>query len=307
MDSDAAVQALTFMRDAIYADGVVPPSVLTWQEEQTRFAFQNGEAAFMRNWPYAYALLQDPSQSSVAGRFAVAPMPAGPGGTPTAALGGSALAINAFSDQPDDAYPLIDFLLQPEQMLERARVAGQFRRRPALYDTQALADALTIPPADARAVIEHAVPRPVTPVYTQLSEILQVATAPRADSPAGAARRAARGGRRRCERCWRASSSGRRRHERRPGRRAGHRAWRHEARLGWALALPALVVIALVALFPIGWTFWESLHLHDLRMPWLGRPFVGSANYVEALGDARFSERHRAHGVLRRRDGDARA
>jgi trehalose/maltose transport system substrate-binding protein len=28
--------------------------------------------------------------------------------------------------------------------------------------------------AEARAVIERAVPRPVTPVYTQLSEILQV-------------------------------------------------------------------------------------------------------------------------------------
>jgi multiple sugar transport system permease protein len=33
---------------------------------------------------------------------------------------------------------------------------------------------------------------------------------------------------------------------------------------------------------------WESLHLDDLRMPWLGRPFVGGANYVEAMRDARF-------------------
>lgn len=61
-----------------------------------------------------------------------------------------------------------------------------------------------------------------------------------------------------------------------------------EAHLGVALALPALAVIALVALFPIAWTVWESLHRHDLRMPWLGRPFVGTANYVEALTDARF-------------------
>ncbi|HQZ37726.1 MAG TPA: sugar ABC transporter permease [Vicinamibacterales bacterium] len=61
-----------------------------------------------------------------------------------------------------------------------------------------------------------------------------------------------------------------------------------ELRLAWALASPALSIIALVALFPILWTFWESLHLHDLRMPWLGRPFVGVSNYVEALGAARF-------------------
>jgi multiple sugar transport system substrate-binding protein len=174
VDSDAAVRALTFMRDSIYADGIVPPSVLTWQEEQTRFAFQSGDAVFMRNWPYAYALLQDEAQSSVAGRFSVTAMPAGPGGAPTAALGGSALAINAHSDQPEDAYALIDFLLQPEQMIERARVAGQFPTRPALYATTELAEALPIPPADALRVIEHAVPRPVTPVYSQLSEILQI-------------------------------------------------------------------------------------------------------------------------------------
>lgn len=63
---------------------------------------------------------------------------------------------------------------------------------------------------------------------------------------------------------------------------------RDEARLAWALMLPALGTITLVAVFPIAWTFWESLHLHDLRMPWLGRPFIGAANYAEVLGDPRF-------------------
>jgi multiple sugar transport system permease protein len=64
--------------------------------------------------------------------------------------------------------------------------------------------------------------------------------------------------------------------------------WRRdEARLGWTLAFPALGIIALVALFPILWTLWESVHLHDLQMPWLGRPFVGAANYVAALSDPR--------------------
>src|SRR5262245_28683818 len=62
---------------------------------------------------------------------------------------------------------------------------------------------------------------------------------------------------------------------------------RDDARRGWALALPALGTVVVVAVFPILWTVWESLHLHDLRMPWLGRPFVGGANYIEALGDPR--------------------
>ena len=63
---------------------------------------------------------------------------------------------------------------------------------------------------------------------------------------------------------------------------------RGETRLGWALTLPALAAISTVAVFPIVWTAWESLHVHDLRMPWLGRPFVGVANYAEALSSARF-------------------
>ena len=61
-----------------------------------------------------------------------------------------------------------------------------------------------------------------------------------------------------------------------------------EARLAWWMAAPAVLTILLVALFPLGWTIWESLHLHDLRMPWLGRPFVGLDNYVEVLQDRRF-------------------
>jgi ABC-type sugar transport system permease subunit len=61
-----------------------------------------------------------------------------------------------------------------------------------------------------------------------------------------------------------------------------------EARLGWLLTAPALGTLAIDAIGPILWTVWESLHLHDLRMPWLGRPFVGAANYTEALADERF-------------------
>ena len=61
-----------------------------------------------------------------------------------------------------------------------------------------------------------------------------------------------------------------------------------EARAGWLLTAPALAAILLIALFPLGWTLWESLHEHDLRMPWLGRPFVGLGNYARIFHDARF-------------------
>lgn len=70
--------------------------------------------------------------------------------------------------------------------------------------------------------------------------------------------------------------------------RPDHSWLRADARLAWTLVLPALLVLAAAAVAPIAWTAWESVHLHDLRMPWLGRPFVGLANYGEAFGDVRF-------------------
>lgn len=65
---------------------------------------------------------------------------------------------------------------------------------------------------------------------------------------------------------------------------------RSDRRLAWGLVAPALIAVGLVAVFPLAWTLWESLHSHDLRLPWLGRPFVGLANYGEILADRRFWE-----------------
>jgi ABC-type sugar transport system permease subunit len=70
----------------------------------------------------------------------------------------------------------------------------------------------------------------------------------------------------------------------------GHDAERGERRLALLLCAPALLAICAAALFPLAYTFWESLHLHDLRMPWRGRPLIGLANYAEALADRRFWE-----------------
>jgi ABC-type sugar transport system permease subunit len=61
-----------------------------------------------------------------------------------------------------------------------------------------------------------------------------------------------------------------------------------DRRLAWAFVSPAVSVIALIAIFPLAWTVWNSLHLQDLRMPWLGHPFIGLGNYLELVRDPRF-------------------
>lgn len=172
VDDDAAVRALTFMREQIGT--IAPPDVLTWHEEETRFAFQNGRAVYMRNWPYAYALLSDTAASQVASRFSVTTMPGAPGGEPTATLGGAQLAINAFAEYPDSAWLVVAHLTAPAQMLERARLTGQFPARLQVYDDPRLDEALAVPADRAREIVMHAEPRPVTPIWSELSEVLQI-------------------------------------------------------------------------------------------------------------------------------------
>ena len=174
LDRADAVRALTFMRDSIRTDGIVPASVLAWQEEHARFAFQSGQAAFMRNWPYAWTLLERRDESKVAGRVSVIPFPAAHGGRESAALGGAQLAINRYTTEPALAAALIEFLAAPPQMLERAQIAGQLPARRSLYQGPALSRALSMPLPDVLRALDAAVPRPVTPVYTELSEVLQV-------------------------------------------------------------------------------------------------------------------------------------
>jgi multiple sugar transport system substrate-binding protein len=89
-------------------------------------------------------------------------------------LGGAQLAINAYSKEPDAAYQLIAYLTAPEQMLQRAQAVRQYPTRTGLYGDKRLEDALAIPLDAVRRAIESATPRPVTPIYTELSEILQI-------------------------------------------------------------------------------------------------------------------------------------
>lgn len=173
VDAPPSVAALTRMRDLL-RDGLVPRAAMTWHEEESRFDFQHGDAVLMRNWPYAYALMSDSSASRVAGHFRAAPMPSTAHGSPTATLGGQQLAINAYTAHPDAAYRLIAYLTAPPQELERARVAGTLPPRRSLYDEPALDSALPMGVAVAREVLEHATPRPVTPIYSQLSDLLQI-------------------------------------------------------------------------------------------------------------------------------------
>jgi trehalose/maltose transport system substrate-binding protein len=90
-----------------------PRGVTSYQEGETHTAFIDGDAAFMRNWPYAYSLAQAPG-SKVAGKFAVAPLPHGAaGGNSVATVGGWQLAVSKYSKHQDAAIEFVRYMTSP--------------------------------------------------------------------------------------------------------------------------------------------------------------------------------------------------
>ncbi|HEX7626415.1 MAG TPA: ABC transporter substrate-binding protein [Gaiellaceae bacterium] len=86
-----------------------PRGVTTYQEGETHTAFIDGDAAFMRNWPYAYSL-GEAKGSKVAGKFAVAPLPHGAGHSSVATVGGWQLAVSKYSKHQDAAIEFVRYM-----------------------------------------------------------------------------------------------------------------------------------------------------------------------------------------------------
>jgi multiple sugar transport system substrate-binding protein len=169
IDSPENLKALQFMVDGI-KDGAAPKAVTTYMEEEARRTFEAGKATFERQWPYAYAL-GNKKGSKVAGKFKVAPYPPFEGGGKAAILGGHNMVVSAYSKNPGGALKLIDYLTSTERMTKNA---VDFSKTPVLtasFEDPAVKKAM--PFADElKQAVEQAKSRPVSPVYTQISQAI---------------------------------------------------------------------------------------------------------------------------------------
>jgi trehalose/maltose transport system substrate-binding protein len=127
-------------RAAGWVGTISPEAVTTYQEEESRATWQAGNAAFMRNWPYAYGL-GNAEDSAIAGQFDYAPLPEG-AARAAACLGGWQLAVSRYSDNVDAAVSVAAFLASPEEQKLRAlSPQGANPTIPALYEDPELAEA----------------------------------------------------------------------------------------------------------------------------------------------------------------------
>jgi trehalose/maltose transport system substrate-binding protein len=157
---------------ASWVGTISPPGVTGFGEEDARNLWQAGNAAFMRNWPYAYSLGQGEG-SAVAGVFDVTPLPAGDamGGTPAATLGGWQLGVSRYSENPELAADVAFFLASYEEQKLRAIVGSYNPTIMALYEDPDVLEATPFFGA-LYDVFINAVARPSTitaPDYAQVS------------------------------------------------------------------------------------------------------------------------------------------
>ena len=149
---------------------ISPEGVLAYGEEDSRGVWQTGNAAFMRNWPYAYGL-GNSADSAVAGKFDVTTLPVGKeGDTPAATLGGWNVAVSKFSTHQDVAISLALYLAGPEAQKQRAINESNLPTIMSLYDDADIAAAQPIIPL-WKNVFLNAVPRPSAPTLGKYSEV----------------------------------------------------------------------------------------------------------------------------------------
>jgi trehalose/maltose transport system substrate-binding protein len=128
-------------RAAGWVGGISPEGVTTYGEEESRAVWQAGNAAFMRNWPYAWGA-GNAEDSVIADLFDYAPLPMGAAGAPAACLGGWQIAVSAYSDNVEAAASVAAFIASyDEQKLRALSAFGANPTIPALYEDQELLDA----------------------------------------------------------------------------------------------------------------------------------------------------------------------
>jgi multiple sugar transport system substrate-binding protein len=169
VDSAKAAAGLNFLVNG-FKQGYIPKEAIGFQETQSLNAFEQGKLMFMRNWPYADAILAGKG-SSVIGKFGIAPLP-GPDGHGASSLGGHSLAVSKYSKHQATGVAFIKWIEEPAQQkydLTKGTLAPVIT---SLYTDAALVKQFPYLPT-LLASIKTAVPRPVTPFYPAVTEAIE--------------------------------------------------------------------------------------------------------------------------------------
>ncbi len=173
IDTDAGRKALEWYQETLDS-GITKPNIAETATDNSRQEFQAGHVVFMINWGYAWGHFQNDDDSTVKGNVGVAPIPAFEGGESYTCVGGWQWALNPYGENKEIAFDVIQHYSSPEFQRDLAVESGRAPVRSALYQDEAVLEAN--PHFGAfYDVIVNARPRPVTPYYSDVSEVIRSA------------------------------------------------------------------------------------------------------------------------------------
>ena len=168
LDLDPGVQAAAWLQELI-DQGVSPNAVTNYAEPEALQSFKVGDAAFMRNWPYAWTELQK-SDSAVKGNVGITTMVARPGHS-TATLGSWGLTVLKGSAHVNASIEAIRFLTNESSQKQLFLKHGYTPTQQSVFDDpQLLQDKPIL--AEFGQALKVVKARPETPLYAQISDVL---------------------------------------------------------------------------------------------------------------------------------------
>ena len=173
---EKTVEALSILQN-LATGGLASKSLSNSQEPEVFAQMQNGEAAFIMNWPYVLSAMKEANEK-VANDLGWTKLPAFAEGQPArATLGGMDFAISSYSKHPNETFDAAMCLRSPEHQLQTALEAGDPPVAPSVYEQAEFKEAYPMGP-DMLAELETAAPRPITPLYQNLSTIVSTTLSP---------------------------------------------------------------------------------------------------------------------------------
>jgi multiple sugar transport system substrate-binding protein len=168
VDSPQAIAGLETERSMI-TDGISPEAVAVFEEPESEGGFLNGDAVFLRNWPYVYALIGTSDYPKLKPeQVGVSELPSADGKPGNGTVGDQPLYISTSSKYPDAAWRFIEFVTASGQQRLRTLEGSYLPTRSALYDDPEIQEKVPVV-ALAKEALQHTRPRPVSPYYSDMS------------------------------------------------------------------------------------------------------------------------------------------
>ena len=120
-DSAAGVSASGFLNDLHEHRRVTPRELPAWHYDEISFAFREGHAAMVCDWPGSYHLYRNPETCHVANQVGLALLPAGPTGERAAYAGCHSFAIPQSARNVEGGLALLKFFTSFDAQLGEAR------------------------------------------------------------------------------------------------------------------------------------------------------------------------------------------